>query len=249
MKSKYTHIAILLDRSGSMQTIASDIIGGFNRFIQEQKTNNAGDMTLSLVQFDEDRDKLCFDYVYNFTDIQNVSDLNNETFVPRGMTPLIDAACRLINETGQRLAAMPEEQRPEKVLFVTITDGHENASKEFRQQQLAEMTKHQEERYNWQFVYIGANQDAIQEALKFGFKGAANYTATSVGTRGMFSGLSKSTLKYRNSKTSYAADGSILTAALFEMTDADVQEGEKEILAEDAQKNQPQPQQTEGDNA
>ena len=94
---------------------------------------------------------------------------------PRGATALLDAIGKTIHETGRRLAALPEAERPERVLFVVISDGQENASTEFSSERILAMTTHQASAYKWEFVYLGANQDAIAEAAKMGIRNAANY--------------------------------------------------------------------------
>lgn len=193
MKKDYTHISIVLDRSGSMEEVAKDTIGGFNTFLKSQK-ECPGKATLSMFQFDTEYEEL-----YNFKDIQDVKNLSCKTFVPRGCTALHDAIGRCINETGQKLSDMKEEDRPEKVIFVIITDGLENSSKEFHAPQIKEMIKKQSEIYSWTFTYIGANQDAILVGESIGILGSntLNYTANSVGTQSLYNTLSNNVKSYR----------------------------------------------------
>ena len=169
-----THIAVLLDRSGSMDAVKDETISGFNYFLKEQKAagNNA---SLTLVQFDSEST----DVVHEAKPVRDVPDLNGDTYQPRGSTPLLDALGQTINSTGRTLAAIPETNRPDKVVFVVITDGQENASHKFTKSQVKEMINHQGEKYNWQFIYLGANQDAFAEAGAVGIAmaNAANFDA------------------------------------------------------------------------
>jgi hypothetical protein len=184
MKSGYTHVSMLLDRSGSMDSIKSDTIGGVNQFINIQK-KEPGEMTLTLCQFDNE-----YEIVYNMRPIGEIPNLTEQTYIPRGSTALLDSACQLIVDTGNRLATMPIDSRPERVMVVIITDGEENASHQHTRQNLADMVKHQEDVYKWQFVYIGANQDSFAEGAKMGMHGV-NYEASSGGTAAMYSAVAK----------------------------------------------------------
>jgi Mg-chelatase subunit ChlD len=168
-----THIAVLLDRSGSMGSIKDDTIKGFNCFLKEQKA--AGDnATLTLVQFDTEST----DVVHESKAIREVPDLNESSFQPRGGTPLLDALGQTIESTGRAMAAIPERNRPNKVVFVVVTDGQENSSLHFTKARIKEMIDHQSSKYNWQFVFLGANQDAFDEAGAVGIAmdQAANYS-------------------------------------------------------------------------
>jgi hypothetical protein len=185
----FTDITIILDRSGSMESVAGDTIGGFNRFVQDQKGGH-GDAALTLVQFD-DR----YETVYAGVPIERAQALTAETFVPRGSTALLDAIGRTIDETGRRLAAIREPDRPEQVIMVIITDGYENASRHYPSHRISEMIAHQSDVYNWQFVYIGANQDAIATAAAMGVDAgsALTYAPSAAGTEQAFASISRRT--------------------------------------------------------
>lgn len=185
MKKGYTHVALLLDRSGSMDKIKEDTIGGFNTFIQGQKKEE-GECTFSMVQFDNEYLEL-----HNFEKIKEIPELTNKTFVPRSSTALLDALGRLITETGEKLDRMKEGDRPEKVLFIILTDGEENDSREYTHDQVMHMVKHQEEKYNWKFIYLGANQDAIKESAKYGISSinTLSIAANAKGTRATYTTL------------------------------------------------------------
>src|SRR5512138_1904469 len=137
MKSGYADINIVLDRSGSMESIRQATIAGFNKFLAEQK-QAPGEATLTLAQFDD-----IYEVVHRAANLNSVEPLTEKTYAPRNTTALLDAIGKTINETGGRLAAMAEDERPERVIFVIITDGLENASQEFTVERVNEMIAHQ----------------------------------------------------------------------------------------------------------
>lgn len=193
-----TYITVLLDRSGSMNSVKQDTIGGFNQFISEQKA--AGDNALlTLVQFDTGG----IDIVHESRLIKEVPDLTNETYQPRGGTPLLDALGETIHSAGRALAAIPEQSRPDKVVFVIITDGQENASVEHSKASVKKLIEQQTKQYNWQFVYLGANQDAFAEADSIGIASAAAANYVGAATADAFDVASANVGSYR--KTARAA--------------------------------------------
>jgi hypothetical protein len=150
---------MVLDRSGSMQSIKDDTIGGFDAFTSEQR-RLPGRCTVSLVQFDN-----VYEEVYTGRDLADVPGL---TLVPRGSTAMLDAIGRAVNATGARLAAMPEDARPGTVIVGIMTDGLENASREFTYPMVKALIEQQEQVYGWTFMYMGANQDAIEVGASLG---------------------------------------------------------------------------------
>lgn len=193
MNTDYTHITIILDSSGSMSSIADDTIGGFNQFLTVQKAL-PGKLTLTQVHFSSGVHRAILkeygshkvDYyaaLNNFDDIKAVKSLTSETFVPGGMTPLLDSVGIAIQETGQALKAMKEEERPSKVLFVIITDGQENTSRIFNRAQIKSMIDEQTNKYGWMFSFLGANFDAVQEGATLGIsaKNSMSYAASAAG--------------------------------------------------------------------
>jgi Mg-chelatase subunit ChlD len=157
MKQNYTRIAVILDRSGSMHSVREATVAGFNEFVRDQK-KTPGEVKLKLVQFDDQYEEV-FDQ-----NLHEVPELTQATFVPRGWTALLDAQGRTIVALGAELAAQAEDQRPSKVIVMTLTDGEENRSKEYNLSQIAAMIKEQREKYGWEFVFLGANQDAVKVA-------------------------------------------------------------------------------------
>jgi Mg-chelatase subunit ChlD len=174
MRKELTDITMVVDRSGSMSMTQSDAEGGINEFIKTQQTQ-PGDAVLTLVQFDTE-----VDIIHKATPIRAVPKYD---LIPRGNTALLDAVGKAIVEAGERLAAMSEADRPGLVVFVIVTDGQENSSKEYKKAQIKQMIDHQQTNYKWHFLYIGANQDAFAEAGAMGIaKGhAAGYASNNPG--------------------------------------------------------------------
>jgi hypothetical protein len=155
-----TLIAALLDRSGSMRSIAADMSGGFDAFITKEK-EQTGTTLVTLAQFD-DR----YDVVFTDRPIGAVPPL---TLEPRGMTALLDAIGRFITEVGTGLAALPEDERPAAITVLVMTDGHENASREWTGEAVRALITQQESVYGWDFVFLGANMDAVEVGTNLGF--------------------------------------------------------------------------------
>jgi hypothetical protein len=176
MRNNFTRIAIVLDRSGSMESCKESTVSGFNEFIRTQQ-ELPGEAMVKLVQFD-DRYETVFDM-----NLKLCPELNQNTFVPRGSTALLDAQGRTIVELGRELAALPENERPSKVIVVTLTDGLENASKEYNLERIGELIREQRDKYNWDFVFLGANQDAIQTAaaMNIPLPSAMSYSTSKAG--------------------------------------------------------------------
>jgi uncharacterized protein YegL len=147
-----------------MKQIRSDVIGGFNSLLEDQR-QESGPCTLTLVQFDTQDTQ---EVLYDFEPLERVPELTEAKFRPRGGTPLLDAIGTLIDTTGQRLAEMAEPERPGKVIVVIMTDGLENSSHRYSREQVFERIRQQRETYRWQFIFQGADQDAIAVASSFG---------------------------------------------------------------------------------
>jgi len=163
-RSDLTHLYFLLDRSGSMQSIKTDTEGGFAAFVEEQR-RAVGECRVTLAQFDDQ-----YEIVFADTPVADVGRLDLQ---PRGSTALLDAMGRLITEAGAALAALPEDQRPGSVVVAIMTDGLENASREWTHPAVKALVEQQTTAYQWQFLYMGADQDAIDVGTGLGV-GAAH---------------------------------------------------------------------------
>lgn len=221
MNKDYTEINIVLDESGSMAGLRKETIGGFNTFLEDQK-KAPGICKITTTKFNT-----AFNILHNGADIRTIQPLTEATYSPGGGTALLDAIARTITATGQRLEAMSESDRPARVIVLIMTDGEENSSVEYGgeagRSKVMEMIKHQTERYNWQFLFIGAQQDAIQTAARYGIcaSNALSSASTSKGTGRVYAAASANIRSYR------AADPANVTALSFspEQRDEQVLEG------------------------
>ena len=200
-KENFTSINVIIDQSGSMAGLTTDTIGGFNTFLAEQKAV-PGDAVFTLCLFSSD-----YRLVHDCIALASVPDLNDKTYRPGGGTALLDAIGTTIDEVGKKLGAMPEDDRPSKVIFLIITDGEENASLRYKEPgRVRDMITHQREKYNWEFVFMGANIDAITAGTNLGISmnNTMNYDATAAGTKGLYSNVSDSMRSYRGGSSSKA---------------------------------------------
>jgi len=193
VKKGLSEIICIIDKSGSMSSIKSDAIGGFNTFLKEQQALK-GEATLTLVQFDTS-----YEIVYENEPIQNVKPITEETYRPRGMTALLDAVAKTIDNVGRRLSNTPEKNRPEKVIVSILTDGEENSSRKFNLKDVKDRISTQKNIYKWEFIYLGANQDAFAEATKLGIASidTIQFDADAIGIRKAYNDMSQTTLSYR----------------------------------------------------
>lgn len=167
------HIAVVLDRSGSMQSVKTDTEGGLKAFLATQH-DAPGETTVSLYQFDSE-----YEAVY---ENRALADVPEYTLVPRGATALLDAVGRTISAVGAQLAAKPEDERPGEVIVVILTDGEENSSREFGPDAVKKMIAVQQDDYGWKFVFLGADQDAFAAAGGMGIRAATTLSYASVNT-------------------------------------------------------------------
>jgi Mg-chelatase subunit ChlD len=193
-KENLTQITIVLDRSGSMASVREATIAGFNEFVEGQKAV-PGDANLTLIQFDTEN---AYEVVFDRA-LRDVPKLTAETYNPRGGTPLHDALGKTISELGTKLSKMPEQERPGKVVVVTMTDGLENASQNFTASQIADMIKQQHEVYKWEFLFLGANQDAILtgERLNIPRANSVTYAACAAGTENVMQATALNVASFR----------------------------------------------------
>lgn len=197
MKTDYTHISVILDRSGSMHSIRPDIEGGFDRFIADQRAL-PGECTVSLAQFDNR-----YETVLDRVPIAAVPPLHLE---PRGMTALLDAIGRTVNRTRHSLAALAEGDRPTRVLLVIVTDGYENASRRMTYESVKSLLEERQKVAGWQVLFLAANLDAAQEGARFGVDAdaALSFVADSQGSSDAWRSASISTTAFRTRRAAKA---------------------------------------------
>lgn len=178
MKNNLTELIFILDRSGSMSGLELDTIGGFNSLIEKQK-KEAGDAIITTVLFDNE-----YELLHDRINLNGITPITDKEYYVRGCTALLDAIGKTLNKIISVKKHTCEEERAAKVMFVIITDGIENASKEYSYSKVKTLIETQKSKYGWEFLFLGANIDAVDTASKFGISEdkAANYHADSVGT-------------------------------------------------------------------
>lgn len=162
----YTHLVVVMDRSGSMGPIRTDMEGAINALFEEQ-AQLPGKCLVDLIQFD-DR----YDVVFKDREV----GMAKATLEPRGLTALTDAIGKTIADLGIKLDKLPEDERPGTVIVAVVTDGHENASVEYTADTIREMIKHQTDVYQWNFTFLGANMDAVKTGAQYGFDPGTSLT-------------------------------------------------------------------------
>lgn len=196
-KSDLTMLGVLVDRSGSMEAMRNDMEPGLAKLLEEQ-AKEPGQCQVSLAQFDNE-----YDQVWTLRDIKNVP---HYSLVPRGSTALLDALGRFISDVGAELASRPEEERPGKVAIVLITDGYENSSKEWTKSQVKELVEKQRNDYNWDFVFLGANIDAMAEGGDLGVAAASSMTFSGANAAAAMGSVSNYISSYRTSGVASFSD-------------------------------------------
>ncbi len=179
MRKNLTEIVFILDRSGSMSGLEGDTIGGFNSMIEKQK-NAEGEALISTVLFDN-----ISEVIHDRVSVQNIKPMTREDYTVRGCTALLDAIGGAIHHIGNVHKYARAEDVPEHTLFVITTDGMENASHRYSSEKVKKMIERQKEKYGWEFLFLGANIDAVETARHFGISEdrAVNYHSDSEGTK------------------------------------------------------------------
>ena len=197
MDKQITELVFILDRSGSMAGLESDTIGGFNSMVEKQKKVE-GEVMVSTVLFDHN-----FKVLHNRLPLDTIQPLTNADYYARGTTALLDAIGRSIQKIQHKHDKLPKADKPSKVMFVIITDGMENASREFRYPQIKRMIQQLTEKQAWEFIFLGANIDAMDVGQRFGMREdrVANYHADREGTNLNYEVISDAVTQYRTSKT------------------------------------------------
>jgi len=220
-----TEIAFILDRSGSMESIRQPTIEGFNTFLRDQQSA-PGETRFSLTLFDT-----TFECRHTSLPIAEVPPLHADTYIPDGGTALLDAIGETIDSLGQKLAALPDTERPGHVTFAILTDGEENSSRRYSWLQIADRIKHQTETYSWEFLFLGAGPDTIASAGRMGihYSKISSFTADEAGQHAAMAGVSRKVLASRAKKSGLATPE--------QLHDADAPMSE--ILHEEDQKRRP----------
>ena len=210
MRKGLTEVVFILDRSGSMSGLEADTIGGFNSLIEKQKKEE-GEALISAVLFD---DKI--EVLYDRVPVGKVEPMTDRQYYVRGCTALLDAVGGAIHHISQVHKYAREEDRPEKTLFVITTDGLENASRRYSYRDVKEMVELEKEKYGWEFLFLGANIDAVAEARRFGIGAdrAVRYECDSAGTELNFRVVSETVSTVRRAKS--RAEASAAMAACCE---------------------------------
>ncbi|UHJ57089.1 VWA domain-containing protein [Mycolicibacterium fortuitum] len=186
-----THLVFLLDRSGSMQSIKSDVIGGFDAFLAQQRAAD-GQCIATLAQFDNQ-----YEVVYQAIPLDRVPSL---VLDPRGRTALLDSMGKLITDTAAQIAALPEDDRPGAVVVAIMTDGHENASVEWQRPAIKALVEQQTNEHGWEFLYMGADQDAVEVGAHMGVKADQAITYARGKSREAWVAASDNVRRYRSAK-------------------------------------------------
>lgn len=196
MKKGFTELVVLLDRSGSMSGLEADTIGGFNSMIEKQKREE-GDCCVSTILFDS-KSRVLHDRLR----LDRVPAMTAADYWPQGSTALLDAVGGAIHHIANIHRYAREEDRPEHTLFVITTDGMENASRRYSLERVRAMIEHEKSKYGWEFLFLGANIDAVGVARSFGIgaERAADYHADAEGTELMYEVLSETVCRMRASK-------------------------------------------------
>lgn len=215
-KKSLTELVFILDRSGSMGGLETDTIGGFNGLVQKQK-KEPGDALVTTVLFDDQ-----YQVLHDRVNINDILPITEDDYFVRGTTALLDAIGITINRIKNAQKNIPKKEQAENVLFVITTDGMENSSKEFTYKEIKKMILQQKEKYGWEFLFLGANMDAIQTAENFGIDSthAVNYHADKKGTKLIYEEVA-------HAVSSMRADGSV-SESWKEQIQTDYEKREKE---------------------
>ncbi len=204
-----TELAFILDRSGSMEAIRQAAIDGFNAFLRDQQAA-PGQNRLSLVFFSTD-----IETRVDSIPVAEAVALNHESYVPQGCTALLDAIGDTIDRLGARLAALPASERPDHVSIAILTDGEENSSTRHTWRDVAQRIKHQTEKYSWEFLFLGASEDAIATAAKMNIHAAnaSRFVADDAGQHAAMASFSRKINSSRQVKSGYATPEQLEDAA------------------------------------
>lgn len=196
MNNNLTELVFILDKSGSMSGLEKDTIGGFNSMLDKQRKED-GDVVISTVLFDDSVQVL-----HDRRGIDTIDNLTDMDYQVGGSTALLDALGKSIKHVNKVQKSLPEDERPAKTMFVITTDGQENSSHEYSYEKIKKMVENKQEKKQWEFLFLGANMDAISAAADIGIKAnrATNFVCDAVGTAVNYSALSKAVSRIRCAK-------------------------------------------------
>jgi uncharacterized protein YegL len=196
MKTNITELVFILDKSGSMAGLESDTIGGYNAMLTKQQ-KESGEAIVTTVLFDDN-----YELLHDRINIKGIRPITESEYFVGGCTALLDAVGKTIHKIGNAQKHTSEEQRADKVMFIITTDGMENSSCEYTYEKIKEMVERQKAKYGWEFIFLGANIDAISTAAKFGISAdrAANYHADGEGTRLNYEAVSDAVSNLRENR-------------------------------------------------
>lgn len=188
MKKNYTHMILILDRSGSMFGTKAATIEGVNSLVRKQKAE-PGDFTTAVYLFNT-----------HTSEVSSFVELDEKNYSPDGGTALLDAFCQAIDREGVRLSSLKESERPDKVVVVVVTDGEENSSHQFKLEDVKKRLTEQETKYAWQFVFLGANIDAFSTGttMNFSYNNTMQYQPTARGVQASYAAVSSTLSSYRS---------------------------------------------------
>ncbi len=202
MKKGLTELVFVLDRSGSMSGLESDTIGGYNSLLEKQK-KEAGDCIITTVLFDDK-----YELLHDRINIKGIMPITEKEYFVRGSTALLDAVGRTIDKIGNAQKHTAADEQAEKVMVVITTDGMENASREYGYDKVKQMVERQKEKYGWEFIFLGANIDAVETAARFGISAdrAADFHSDSEGTRLNYKVVCEAVSSFRGCSAPLSAD-------------------------------------------
>ncbi len=196
MNKDLTELVFILDRSGSMSGLEDDTIGGYNSMVEKQKKER-GEALITTVLFDDK-----YELLHDRNNLKEISPITDREYYVRGSTALLDAIGMTINKIVNVMRHTAKEEQASNVMFVIITDGMENSSMEYGYEHIRKMIEHQKKKYEWEFIFLGANIDAVETAQRFGINKdrAANYHADGEGTRLNYKVVSDTVSGFRASR-------------------------------------------------